>query len=73
MKEITKPVLVPTKDSGAVAHELALSVLCQKLVTELRNVKASNPDIKFGLDEDTNLIFFSEQLGDINLNKDISA
>jgi len=31
-KEVTKPVLVPTKDSVSIRNELALSVLVEKLI-----------------------------------------
>ena len=56
-KEITKGVLVPTND---LRGELALSLLVEKLVLELRRIKKQNSSIRFELDDEINLIFFSE-------------
>ena len=55
-KEVTKGVLVPTND---LRGELALSLLVEKLVLELRRIKKQNSGIRFELDDEINLIFFS--------------
>jgi len=38
-KEVDRPVLVPTKDSVAVRSEIALSLLVEKLVKEIRRIQ----------------------------------
>ena len=59
-KEVFKPILVPTKDSAFIRGELALSLLVEKLVVELKRVKKDNPSVRLNLDEDIQLIFLSE-------------
>lgn len=71
--EVAKPVLVPTKDQASIRNELALSVLVEKLITEIRNIKTNNPSVKLGLDEDLQLIFFSEAFGGAKLNADLKS
>jgi hypothetical protein len=72
-KEINIPVLVPSKDSESIRNELALSVLVDKLLGELRLIKQRDPNYKFNLDEDTQLIFFGEAFGKGNLNEDLNS
>lgn len=72
-KEVDRPVLVPTKDSLAVRSEIALSLLVEKLVGEIRRIKESNSNINLQLDEDLQLIFFSEAFGGSKLNADLTA
>ena len=73
-KEVNKPVLVPTKDSHSIRSEIALSLLVEKLVGEIRTIKQSNPNVKLNLDEDLQLIFFSEAFGgNAKLNEDLNA
>lgn len=57
-KEISKPVIVPTKDSNTVRNELALSLLVEKLVKEITLIKKTNPNINLSFDDDFGLIFF---------------
>lgn len=71
--EVPKPILVPTRDSVSVRNEVALSLLAQKLITELKTVKANNPSVKLGLDEDLQLIFFSEAFSNGKLSEDLNS
>ncbi len=50
-KEVNRAVLVPTKDSESLRNELALSLLVEKLVIELKRVKKDNPNVNLNLDE----------------------
>jgi hypothetical protein len=50
-KEVNRAVLVPTKDSETLRNELALSLLVEKLVIELKRVKKDNPNVNLNLDE----------------------
>ena len=72
-KEVNKPVLVPTKDSESIRNEIALSLLVEKLVGEIRRIKETNSSINLSLDEDLQLIFFSEAFGGSKLNNELSA
>jgi len=56
---VSKPVLVPTKDTSSIRSELALSILVEKLISEIKSIKRDNPSVKLNLDEDLHLIFFS--------------
>lgn len=58
-KEVNKAILVPTKDSNSVRNEIALSLLAEKLIGEIKTIKQGNPNLKLNLDEDLQLIFFS--------------
>jgi hypothetical protein len=58
--EVVRPVLVPTKDQESLREELALAVLVEKLIGEIRTIKTSNPSLKLSLDADLQLLFFSE-------------
>lgn len=62
-KEVNVPVLVPKKDSISIRNELSLSLLVEKLITEVKRVRKDNPNVKFLLDEDIELIFFSDFVG----------
>jgi hypothetical protein len=64
-KEITRGVLVPTND---LRNELALSLLIEKLVIELKRVKKENPNVRLNIDEEIGLIFFTEFFGGANPN-----
>ncbi len=59
-KEVNKPILVPTKDADTVRNELALSLLVEKLIKEIKRIKSTNSSIRLELDEELNLIFFPE-------------
>ena len=74
-KEVPRPIVVPTRDSLSVAHELAQSLLVEKLVLELKRITKENPSVKLALDEDTALIFFSELYGGqpINIANDLKS
>lgn len=52
--------MVPTKDSSTVRNELALSMLVEKLIMEIKRIKGQHRDVNLQLDEDVNLLFFSE-------------
>ena len=58
--EVVRPVLVPTTDQESLREELALAVLVEKLIGEIRTIKTSNPSLKLSLDADLQLLFFSE-------------
>ena len=66
--DVPRAVLIPTKDENSVKNEVALALLVEKLIGELRNIKKSNPNLKFNLDEDLQLIFFSDTFGGTKLN-----
>jgi len=59
-KEINRPVLVPTKDSWTIRNELAMSLLVEKLVLEIKRIRKDNPNVNLKLDDDVLLVFFSE-------------
>lgn len=59
-KDVTRSVLVPVKDSESIRSELALSLLVEKLVSELKRVKKDNPNVNLNLDNELGLIFFPE-------------
>ena len=63
------PVLVPTKDSISIRNELSLSLLVEKLIAELKRLKRDNPNIRLGLDEEVLLIFFSEFVEGVSVQK----
>lgn len=71
--EVIRSVLVPTRDEGAVREETALAVLVEKLIGEIRSIKKNNPSVKLNLDEDLQLIFFSEAFNGGKLNEDITS
>lgn len=56
-KEIERGVLVPSHD---IRGELAMSLLVEKLVNEIKSIKKTNPNIKLSLEDDIGFIFFSE-------------
>lgn len=72
-KEVNKAVLVPTKDSSSIRSEIALSLLVEKLIGEIRTIKQNNPSVNLSLDEDLQLIFFSEAFGGVKLNADLNG
>ena len=51
---------LPTQDERSVKMELTLSLLVEKLILELKRIHKDNPNVKFQLEDDVNLIFFSE-------------
>jgi hypothetical protein len=65
------PVLVPTRDSLSIRTDLSNALLIEKLVLELRRLRKDNPNLRLSLDEDVQLIFFSE-LGGGSLPNNIS-
>lgn len=65
--------MVPTKDSASIRSEIALSLLVEKLIGEIRTIKETNPSVKLNLDEDLQLIFFSEAFGGAKLNADLTS
>ncbi len=71
--DVPRAVLVPTKDENSLRNEVALSLLVEKLIGELRNIKQTNPNLKFNLDEDLQLIFFSDAFGGSKLNESLTS
>jgi hypothetical protein len=59
-KDVARPVLVPTKDSETIRNELALSLLAEKLIAEVKRIKRENPTVGLKLDSDVGLVFFPE-------------
>jgi len=47
-KEVSKGVLVPVNN---IRNELAMSLLVEKLILEIKRIKKDNPNIKLSLDE----------------------
>lgn len=45
-KEVNVPVLVPTRDSVSIKNDLSLTILVEKLITELKRIKSSNNGIQ---------------------------
>jgi hypothetical protein len=58
--EKDKIVTVPTQDERSIKMELTLSLLVEKLITELRRLKKDNPSLNFQLEDDVKLIFMTE-------------
>ena len=48
--EVDRAVLVPTKDSEVIRNELAMSLLIEKLVLEMKRIKQDNPSVNFKLE-----------------------
>lgn len=53
-------VSLAKSDDRSVKMELTLSLLVEKLIMELKRVRKDNPNVKLQLEDDVNLIFFSE-------------
>jgi hypothetical protein len=62
-KEVNVPVLVPTRDSISIRNDLSLTILVEKLISEIKRIKSQNSSLALNLDEDIQLIFFSELFG----------
>ena len=45
-KEVDRTVLVPTRDGYSVRNELAMSLLVEKLIMELKRIQKENPNVK---------------------------
>jgi hypothetical protein len=56
-----------------VRNEVALSLLAEKLIGEIRTIRQNNPGVKLNLDEDLQLIFFSEAFGNGKLNESLNS
>ena len=73
-KEVNVPVLVPTRDSVSVKNDLSMTILVEKLITELKRIKSENKNINLNLDEEIQLIFFTELFGgNVDLREEISS
>ena len=59
-KEVDRAVLVPTRDGYSIRNELAMSLLVEKLILEIKRIQKDNPSVKLRLDDDVALIFFAE-------------
>lgn len=59
-REVDRAVLVPCKDSEIIKNELAMSILIEKLILQIKKIRKENPSVKLSLDEDVLLIFFTE-------------
>lgn len=62
-REVNVPVLVPTRDSVSIKSDLSMTILVEKLITELKRIKSENKNINLNLDEEIQLIFFTELFG----------
>lgn len=58
--EKDKIVTVPTQDERSIKMELTLSLLVEKLITELKRLKKDTPGLHLQLEDDVKLIFFTE-------------
>ena len=63
-----KIVKIPTQDERSLRMELSLSLLVEKLITELKRIKQKNK-IDFELDDEIKLIFFA----DLNTNTNLEG
>jgi hypothetical protein len=74
-KEVDRAVLVPTQDSYSLRNELAMSLLIEKLVLEIKRIQKDNPSVKLALDDDVSLIFFAELYDrqSVNISSDFKA
>ena len=61
-KEVNKPVLVPTATAESIKTETSYAVLIDKLISEIKRIKSSNNGVRLELDEDIQLMFFSDLL-----------
>ena len=61
-KEVNKPVLVPTVTAEAIQTETSYAVLIDKLISEIKRIKSGNNNVRLELDEDIQLMFFSDLL-----------
>ena len=57
--EKNKIIALP-KDDRSLKMELSLSLLVEKLIMEIKRLKRDYPNINLNLEDDVNLIFFSE-------------
>jgi hypothetical protein len=58
--EKDRAVLVPYESDGHLRQELSKTILIEKLINELKEVRKKHPDYRYGLDDDISLIFLSE-------------
>lgn len=74
-KEVDRAVLVPTQDGYSLRNELAMSLLIEKLILEIKRIQKENPSVRLGLDDDVALIFFAELYDrqSINISADFKA
>ncbi len=73
-KEVNVPVLVPTRDSASIKSDLSMTILVEKLINELRRIKSENKNVDLKLDEEIQLIFFTELFGgNVDLREEISS
>jgi hypothetical protein len=49
--EVNKAVLVPTRDSVSIKSDLSLTILVEKLITELKRIQTENKGVNLKLDE----------------------
>jgi len=71
-KEVSKGVLVPVNN---IRNELAMSLLVEKLILEIKRIKKDNPNVKLNLEDDVALVFFTELFDkqNVNLSGDFQA
>lgn len=76
-KEVNRPVLVPTETNQSILRETSYAVLIDQLIAELKRITRDNPQVNLQLDEEINLMFFSDfdkNNADIKiLNKDLNT
>jgi hypothetical protein len=56
-KEVERSVAVPVNN---IRNELAMSLLIEKLILEIKRLKKENPSLRLSLDDEIALIFFTE-------------
>lgn len=54
--------MVPTVTAEAIKTETSYAVLIDKLISEIKRIKSSNNNVRLELDEDIQLMFFSDLL-----------
>jgi hypothetical protein len=66
-KDVTRAVLVPTRDSDSLRNELSMSLLIEKLINEIKTIKKNNPSVNLSLEADVGLIFLPELYNTLNI------
>lgn len=76
-KEVNKAVLVPTNTEDSIRVETSYAVLIDKLISEIKRIKNNNSSVRIELDEDIQLMFFSDLLDGnkqlSNLSKELGS
>lgn len=66
--------MVPTKDSVSIRNDLSMTILVEKLIGEIKRLRSQDTKLNLKLDEEIQLIFFSEFFGgNVDLREDINS